>query len=142
MYYLSAASNQKTPHHHTVLPANHDTALTHIINFSLTTGIFPEAWKLAYVTPLPKSSQCVTTCDYRPISILPTLSEVLEKVVRKQFVNNLTVSNLFNNLQSGFREGRSTQTALLRVTEDIRKALDEGYVSVLTLLDFSKAEIL
>ena len=114
-------------------------ALTHIINFSLTTGIFPEAWKLAYVRPLPKSAQCVTTCDYRPISILPTLSKVLEKVVRKQFVNHLTVSNLFNNLQSGFREGRSTQTALLKVTEDIRKALDEGYVSVLTLLDFSKA---
>lgn len=114
-------------------------ALTHLINFSLTTGTFPQAWKLAHVRPLPKSEQTSASCNYRPISILPTLSKVLEKIVRKQIVKYLTDSDLLNNLQSGFREGRSTQTALLKVTEDIRKALDDGHITVLTLLDFSKA---
>lgn len=114
-------------------------ALTHIINFSLMTGTFPQTWQTAHVRPLPKSDNALDPSDYRPISILPTLSKVLEKIVRKQIEEFLTKNNLLDNFQSGFRSGRSTQTALLKVTEDMRKTLDDGEVTILTLLDFSKA---
>ena len=115
------------------------TCLTHILNFSLTTGSFPDSWKLALIHPIAKSDHPVNVNDYRPISILPTLSKILEKIVVKQIQDFLSKNNSLNPYQSGFRPHLSTQTALLKITEDIRKSLDNGEVAILTLLDFSKA---
>ena len=113
--------------------------VTHVLNFSLTTATFPTEWKHAYIHPIPKTTSPSELKDYRPISILPTLSKVLEKVVRKQLHDFLINCNLLNPLQSGFLDKRSTDTALLKITEDLRKSLDNGQISILTLLDYSKA---
>ncbi|KAJ4430346.1 hypothetical protein ANN_22562 [Periplaneta americana] len=74
-----------------------------------------------------------------PISILPTLSKALEHILHGQLTNYLDGHKLLDDYQSGFRHGHSTTTALLKVTEDIREAMDRGEVTALTLLDFSNA---
>ena len=115
------------------------TALTNIVNSSLVSGIFPEQWKKAIVIPVPKIPDPNAPGDYRPISLLATLSKILEKIVSKQILKFLQDNNLMESLQSGFRPGHSTATALLKVTDDIFSAIDSSEVSFLILLDYSKA---
>lgn len=113
--------------------------LTHIFNFSLSSSSFPAAWKMAYVIPHPKIPNASSPCHFRPISILPFLSKVLEHIVHFQLSNFLRSNCLLHPYQSGFRPGHSTVTALIRVTDDIRKAIDEKKLTILVLLDFSNA---
>lgn len=113
--------------------------ITHIINFSLETSSFPTIWKKAYVIPLPKTTNPSSLSQYRPISILPFLSKVLESVVHSQLSQYLSSHNLLSPFQSGFRPGHSTVTALVKVTDDIRWAMDQKLLTVLVLLDFSSA---
>ncbi|KAA5603856.1 hypothetical protein F3H15_35395, partial [Pseudomonas aeruginosa] len=88
---------------------------------------------------LPKVPNPSSFSQFRPISILPILSKVLEGLVQRQLTIYLNKNNLLNSFQSGFRQGHSTVTALLKVTDDIRHAIDVGQLTVLTLLDFSSA---
>ncbi|KAG7311164.1 hypothetical protein JYU34_002162 [Plutella xylostella] len=115
------------------------SSITSIINFSLSSGTFPTLWKLAFMVPVPKISSPVEFKHYRPISILPFLSKVLERVVLRQFSNFLSSNNLLNPLQSGFRPSHSTCSALIKITDDLRKAVDDSQLTLLTLLDFSNA---
>ncbi len=97
----------------TLLPA-----LTHIINTSLFTGIFPTAFKLAWVTPLLKTHTLNTYLieHFRPISLLPFIAKTLKRVVFNQVSLFLSQNNKLNANQSGFRSGHSTEPALLSVT--------------------------
>jgi hypothetical protein len=113
--------------------------ITHIINFSLTTGTFPSSWKYAFILPIPKKTNASVLSDYRPISILPALSKILEKVVHRQTTAFLSLHNLLDPLQSGFRPKHSTSTALLKIVDDIKSAMDNGEITLLTLIDASRA---
>uniref|UniRef100_A0A3P9HAM5 Reverse transcriptase domain-containing protein n=1 Tax=Oryzias latipes TaxID=8090 RepID=A0A3P9HAM5_ORYLA len=116
-------------------------SITQIVNMSLQSGIFPEALKTAVIKPLLKKSGLDPTVlnNYRPISNLPFLGKVLEKVVYQQLTDFLLLNNSFDVFQSGFRPHHSTETALIKVTNDIRLNTDDGKVSVLILLDLSAA---
>ncbi|KAJ0182642.1 hypothetical protein K1T71_002011 [Dendrolimus kikuchii] len=113
--------------------------ISHILNFSISSRTFPSSWKKALITPIPKKANPSSFSEYRPISILPFLSKVLERLVHKQLSIFLNKNCLLNPHQSGFRPGHSTVTALVKITEDIRLAMDDGKVTILTLLDFSNA---
>jgi hypothetical protein len=113
--------------------------LAQVINFSFSSGTFPSSWKLAQVVPLPKVPNPASFSQYRPISILPILSKVIEHYANKRLSSHLNRHNLFNPLQSGFRPGHSTVSALVKVTDDIRFNIDNGKLTVLVLLDFSSA---
>ncbi|XP_060807438.1 uncharacterized protein LOC132903372 [Amyelois transitella] len=113
--------------------------LTHIINFSLSTGAFPSLWRKAFVLPLPKITNPTSLSDLRPISILPYFSKVLEILALSQLSSLVMSNSLLSHFQSGFRLGHSTSTALLKVTEDIRVGMDHGKITVLVLIDFSNA---
>lgn len=113
--------------------------LSHIFNFSLTSSTFPTIWKNAHIVPLPKKTCPSTPSDCRPISILPFLAKVLEHIVNKQLNDYLLFNNLLSPYQSGFRRGHSTATTLIKVTDDIRRAMDDRKLTVLLLLDFSNA---
>lgn len=113
--------------------------VSHIINYSLEVGCFPQSWKNAFVIPLPKINNPITPSEFRPISILPFLSKVLERVVHSQLNSYLLQHSLLNSFQSGFRPCHSTSTALVKVTDDIRHAMDNKHLTILTLLDFSNA---
>ncbi|KAJ4438307.1 hypothetical protein ANN_14246 [Periplaneta americana] len=113
--------------------------ITHIFNSSLITSTFPKIWKQASVLPLPKVKVPTDPNDYRPISIQPAISKALERIVHRQITNYMNEHKVFDKYQSGFRAGHNTSTALLKVNEDIREAIDSNKITILTLLDLSKA---
>ncbi len=113
--------------------------LTVIVNTSLTTGVFPEIWKHAMVIPLFKKGDQENVSNYRPISLLPVLSKILEKIVSNQLLDFLLKNNLLSNSQHGFRPNLSTESALLKVTDAIYGNMDNKMISLLTLCDLSKA---
>ncbi|CAH2091002.1 unnamed protein product [Euphydryas editha] len=113
--------------------------ICHIFNFSLTSKTFPNAWRLANVLPIPKLSNPSLPSHYRPISILPFLSKILERIIHFQLTLFIIRHNILTPYQSGFRPGHSTVTALTKVFDDIRFGMDNRQVTILALLDFSNA---
>lgn len=113
--------------------------ITHIINTVLSSNIFPDAWKKANVLPLAKVSNPENFGQLRPISILPTLSKILERIMHKQMSEYVLLNNIIPTVQSGFRPKHSTTTALINITDDILRNHDKGMATCLVLLDYSKA---
>ena len=114
-------------------------SLTTIANKCLSSGNFPAIWKQAKVSPLHNGGTKEEMNSYRPISILPTLSKLLEKFIQKHFMQYLNTFDLIHKYQSGFRAGHSTESALLLMTERWLKASDEGKVVGSCMVDFRKA---
>ena len=116
-------------------------SLTDLFNSSLASGIFPQCFKSALVTPILKK-RCLDHNDlnnYRPVSNLCFIAKILEKLVLSQVSSYLNSHNLYNTCQSAYRPGQSTETALLKVVNDLFLSLNKGNISVLALLDFSSA---
>ncbi|CAH2090128.1 unnamed protein product [Euphydryas editha] len=111
----------------------------HIFNFSLSSCTFPSVWRNALIIPIPKSSPSSSGTNFRPISILPFLSKVFERIVYSQLNLYLCTHNLLSPFQSGFRTGHSTVTALIKILDDVRFAMDNKHVAIVALLDFSNA---
>jgi hypothetical protein len=114
-------------------------ALTVIFNQSLQNGIFPESLKLAKVIPLFKKNDPCIFDNYRPISLLPTFSKVIEKIVHKQLYQYFNQNKLIYSLQHGFRESYSTETATLYYVDLILKYLDDDKIPFSIFIDLSKA---
>ncbi|XP_024892122.1 uncharacterized protein LOC112467653 [Temnothorax curvispinosus] len=115
------------------------SCLTALFNYSLEQSSFPSQWKRALIRPLSKTRIPSSPSDTRPIANLPELSKILERIVASQIADYLTKLNLINTRQSAFRPYHNTQSALLRVCDDIKKAIDSGLVTIMILFDFSKA---
>uniref|UniRef100_A0A671UM61 Reverse transcriptase domain-containing protein n=1 Tax=Sparus aurata TaxID=8175 RepID=A0A671UM61_SPAAU len=111
------------------------------MNCSLQMGVFPTAFKMAVVKPLLKKSNLDPNVfdNYRPVSNLPFLSKILEKLVFNQVNDFLNRNNILEKHQSGFRRNHSTETALVKILNDIRWNLDNKKLTVLVLLDLSAA---
>ena len=110
----------------------------HLFDPSLQQSYFPSTWKQSIIRPIPKIASLVPN-DYRPISLLCSLSKVLERVVHRQISGYLKMNGLLDPYQPGFRTHHSTQTALLKVFETIRWEMDQGRVTLLVLFDLSRA---
>ncbi|XP_062601194.1 uncharacterized protein LOC134262888, partial [Saccostrea cucullata] len=113
--------------------------ITHLINASIVSGIFPTNLKQAKVTPIFKKGDKADPNNYRPISILPTISKLIEKHVAKLIQNFTNEFDLLTQSQSGFRELHSCQTSLTKLTESWLNAMDRGELIGITFIDFSKA---
>ena len=92
---------------------------------------------MAEVIPLVKSGDADEPSNTRPISLLPIMSKILERAGHSQFVNFLEQNEKIANLQNGNRQLHSTETALLFLTDEILKNMDDKKVSVIVLLDMS-----
>ena len=114
-------------------------SLCYLCNLSIHTSTFPSIWKEAKVKPLFKTGSRDDVNNYRPISILPILSKLLEKHVHDSLMNYLEKHELLCINQSGFRPNHSCETALVRITEKWLKALNEGEMVGVVLVDFKKA---
>jgi len=116
-------------------------AITTIINASLHSASVPISFKEAVVTPLLKkpSLEPDVLGNYRPVSNLSFISKILEKVVAERLSSHKTSENLYEPFQSAYRAGHSTETAVVRVQNDILEAIDDGKCVFLVLLDLSAA---
>ena len=115
--------------------------ITNLINLSITTDTFPDEMKLAYVTPLLKKPNICSDDlnNYRPVSLLIFLSKLIERLVCQQLSEHLSKNDLYVPVQSAYRKDHSTETALLKVLNDLLLAIDGCDAAVLTLLDQSAA---
>ncbi len=113
--------------------------MTHIINLSLSHGIIPDEMKIARVIPIFKAGDQAVITNYRPVSILPCFSKILEKVIYKRLLNYVNDLGIFCNNQYGFRKGHSTSLALIDLFDNISSAIDRKEHSVGIFLDLSKA---
>ena len=114
-------------------------SITYLINFSLKSGIFPKQWKLAKIIPIHKSGDKESPSNYRPISILPCVSKILERIVQRQILAYLHKNNILSPAQSGFRPKHSTVTTLLKVTDDWLHAIDKKEYTGAVFVDLKKA---
>jgi hypothetical protein len=96
-------------------------ALTFIFNLSLSNGTFPNLMKIAKVRPIFKKGQKHNIANYRPISILPVFSKILETLMYNRVVNFLNKFKLISDAQNGFRKNKSTFTAIQNLLEKFRK---------------------
>ena len=115
------------------------SSVTKIFNLSLITGRFPAAWKFARIVPIPKAGDVTNPSNYRPISILPILSKLLERHVHNLLTHHLHTNCPLSPYQWGFTEGKSTTSALLSFTHDCHKALDSSKGVCTIFFDLSKA---
>ena len=114
---------------------------THIVNTSLASGYMPQNLKVAQVTPILKKPKLDRDelKNYRPISNLKFISKTIERVASAQLTTYMQANNLNGPKQSAYRQFHSTETALLRVQNDLLRAVDKHQEVVLILLDYSAA---
>ena len=103
------------------------------------TGVFPSVIKTAKVVPISKKDSKLDYSNYRPISLLSNIEKIFEKLRFKRLYTFLNNNNIIYNLQFGFRQQYSTSHALINITENIRKALDDGNIGRGVFVDFQKA---
>ena len=114
--------------------------LKKIVNTSLSTGNFPSPWKRAIIQPkLKKYNLDPVFSNYRPLSNLSFASKIAEKAASIQVVSHLNTHHLFPRTQSAYRKHHSTETALLKVTNDILLSMNRKHVTLLVILDLSSA---
>ena len=114
-------------------------SVTLIINQTLSTGILPDSLKVAKVIPLYKKGDKALFDNYLPISILPSISKIFERIIFNQINDHFTSHNLYYDGQYGFREKNSTQLAALELIDRITHELDLGNTPINIYIDLSKA---
>jgi hypothetical protein len=114
-------------------------SLAHIFNLTFTTGIIPDSLKIALVTPVYKANEDFRFQNYRSISVLSCFSKLLEKVMYQRLIKFIDANEILSKHQYGFRKNRSTEHAIIEITDKISKAIDEGKYTIGIFLDLSKA---
>jgi len=144
---ISRLSNKTSPLdyiHTSVLKACSDQfapLIVHLANLSFAEGRFPDQFKLAQVTPLLKKVglDASDPTNYRPISNLNTISKIIERLCLARLLPHIAATGKFNPLQSAYRKYHSTETALLKILDDLNKIMDSRHSAVLVGLDLSAA---
>jgi len=113
--------------------------LCFLFNMSLDQVIFPSSLKHAEIIPIHKKGSKSDISNYRPISLLPVFSKLLEKVFKIRMVNFLNKISFFNDKQYGFREGKSTDQALLKFCNEVWNGINEKNFTMALFIDITKA---
>ncbi|CAK1585636.1 unnamed protein product [Parnassius mnemosyne] len=115
------------------------TDLTNCINKCLSNGLFPDSLKIAKVSPIHKSGPKTDPSNYRPISVLPVISKVFEKVIYKRLNEYFNAKNFFIEQQYGFRSKSNTLSAAIDVVTKIKTNIDRKHVCLGIFIDLKKA---
>lgn len=113
--------------------------LTHIINLSFSSGVFPDILKRSIVVPIYKKGVSCKLDNLRPISLLSIFSKIIETVMKDRITKYLNSLHFLSSKQYGFRKGKSTEDALIIVSEYIFKCLNEDKKTTGLFVDFRKA---
>ena len=120
-----------------VMPVRSSTCLSYVPRPIMSAVLSHYKWKTAKVIPLYKKGQRNLPGNYRPISVLPAISKILERILCDQLYSYLTKYELLSNFQSGFRKFHSTATALLNCTNDRYVNLDRKMFNLVVLIDLN-----
>ena len=107
----------------------------YLINKSIAQGVFPDKLKLAQVVPIFKAGDEQLVQNYRPISVLPFMSKIYEKIGANYLIDFLDSNNLLYKYQFGFRKSHSTSHAIITLVDKVSQALDTGKFVVGLYLD-------
>lgn len=122
------------------LPRKAIVQLMYVINAVLLTGYYPNKWKTAVVTPIPKPGKDLSDpINYRPISLLSSLSKICEKIILARIVEFNNKNKILIDEQFGFRSGHSTSLQIARIAHAITTKFNTDSVTSMTLLDIEKA---
>ena len=113
--------------------------LTLIMNQMITTGIFPDSFKISKITPLFKKGDVSMLSNYRPISLLPTISKIFERILYNQLYDYFNSNNLLAEEQYGFRTNHSTEYAAVKLVDNVSKEMELGNTPTALYIDLSKA---
>ena len=115
--------------------------ISHLANLSFSQATFPTNFKLALISPLLKKPGLSKSdpSNFRPISNLNTIGKILERLALARLFPHVSVSPSFSPFQSAYRKFHSTETALLKLANDIFENIDSGKITILTALDMSAA---
>ena len=113
--------------------------ITQLINLSIRTSKFPDGCKIAKLKPLHKKGSFLEPKNYRPISLLPIVSKLFEKIIHDQTQQYLDEKKILYTYQSGFRAKHSTSTCLSLLQNKILNGFDKGQLTGMILIDLQKA---
>ena len=113
--------------------------ITRIVNLSIRSGVCPDGWKIARVTPIHKDGDRGDAGNYRPISVLSAVSKIVERVIHSQLSNYLDKYSILSNSQHGFRKHHSTESCCLAMLDRMYKHMDDGKIGGVVFLDLKKA---
>ena len=113
--------------------------LTHILNESIRTCTFPDAWSLGMITPIPKEGDSLDAGNWRPITLLPVLGKLLDRAVHYQITTHLNEYDLLMPNQHGFRKGKSTSTAIIELSRQLFDSYNKGLNTSCIFVDYKKA---
>ena len=115
------------------------TRLGMLFNTCFNSAIIPPEWKIAKITPLPKAGNSKIVSNYRPISLLPLLSKLIEKIVHRRIYNHLEFNNLLDKRQGGFRPNHSSVKTCSYFVNDINSAINNNQFTIAVYIDAMKA---
>ena len=113
--------------------------IAHMLNLSLGTGEFPDSWCVGLITPLPKTGNLLDANNWRPISQIPLIGKLLEKIVNSQLQLYLYNADMLYKNQFGFIKKRSTSHAVIKLITDLYDNVDKKNISQLLYIDYRKA---
>ena len=113
--------------------------ITYLINLTISSGEIPSQWKEAKVTPIFKEGKKDDENNYRPISVLPLVSKVMERAVQVQLLAFFEVNKVLSVYQSGFRKKHSTETAVVHLADHILEHMDKQQLTGAAFIDLKKA---
>ncbi|XP_052746931.1 uncharacterized protein LOC112051825 [Bicyclus anynana] len=125
--FLKLANNLITP------------IIVHLANLCFSTGIFPSLLKKSVITPVHKCGNRDDVSNYRPISVLPAISKIIEKIINNRLLSYLEQRTILSKSQFGFRRGKSTEDAVTNLTTLIIEKLDTNKKCLTVFLDLKKA---
>ena len=113
--------------------------MVYLVNECLRTCTMPHTWKIGHITPIPKSGASFYTINYRPISVLPAPSKIIERAVYNQIIYHLETHGLLDGRQHGFRCDHSTSSAIHTLVQDMYISNDRRETMMCVFIDYSKA---
>ena len=113
--------------------------ITKVVNLSIMSSTYPQIWKHGIISPVPKGGDLTLDKNWRPVTLLPVMSKILETVLNAQLKNHMEVNGILCPDQHAYRKGKSTQTAWSDLDTRIQKAVDAGRYVGLLLVDMSAA---
>lgn len=146
LQYINSLKNDTSPGIDSVpaqlIKACKDTILVplkYIINLSLESGVFPNVFKKALISPIHKAGPMSDMSNWRPITLISNFAKILEKCIRRQLLEFFGKHKILSEQQYGFRHGRSTSDAIAKLTEKITMDMDKNYKNITVFLDLKKA---